>query len=191
LVARARKGDQWASRELVGRYQPKAYAIAFHLAEGDGGEAEDLVQEAFLRAFRGLKGFRGRSSFHTWFHRIVVNTCLDGRRQRGRRERFISLWRSRRKNSGPSLEEAGEGSDRGPDHNPLAVLQSRELSEDVRRAMAGLPERQRLAFQLKVLQGMSIREIGEVMDAAEGTVKSHLFRATRSLREALEDWIQP
>jgi len=188
LAARAREGDQGASRELVGRYQAKAYAMAFHLADGDRGEAEDLVQEAFLRAFRSLKRFRGGSSFHTWFHRIVVNTCLDGRRRRRRRERLLSLWRPWQKEPGPSLEEAREGADGERRDNPLAALRSRELSEDVRLAMAGLPERQRLAFQLKVLQGMSIREIGEVMEAAEGTVKSHLFRATRSLREALKEW---
>jgi RNA polymerase sigma-70 factor (ECF subfamily) len=150
-----------------------------------------MVQESFLRAFRGLKKFRGRSSFHTWFHRIVVNTCLDGRRRRGRRERFLSLWRPRRREPGRSLEEVGEVSGRGREDNPLTDLRSKELSEDVRRAVAGLPERQRLAFQLKVFQGMSIREIGEVMDAAEGTVKSHIFRATRSLREALRDYVRP
>ena len=191
LAARSEEGDQRASRELVNRYQARAYAIAFHLAEGDRGEAEDLVQEAFLRAFRGLKKFRSRSSFHTWFHRILINTCLDGRRRRKRRERFLSLWRPWKKDSGLSLEEAGESADKRWENNPLEALGAKELAREVQRAVAGLPERQRVAFQLKVLQGMSIREIGEVMEAAQGTVKSHLFRATRTLRERLKDWTRP
>ena len=185
LVERIKSGDGWAPRELVRRYQGKALALAASMSGGDRSEAEDLAQEAFLKVFRGLKGFQGRSSFHTWFHRVVVNTCLDGLRRRRRREKLLSLWPLHHKEEGPSLEEVPESSDQGRDHNPLLSLRSKEFARQVREALAGLPEKQRLTFQLKVIQGLTIREIAEITGLAEGTVKSHLFRATRSLRERL------
>jgi RNA polymerase sigma-70 factor (ECF subfamily) len=79
----------------------------------------------------------------------------------------------------------------GEDNNPMAVLRGKQLTREVRKALMSLPERQRVAFQLKVLQGMTIREISQVMGSAEGTVKSHLFRATHSLRNVLKDWVVP
>ena len=93
LVARAQAGDQRAIGELLDRYQQKAYAIAYNMCSGDSEEAQDLTQEAFLRAIRNIKKFRKNSSFYTWFYRIVVNTCLDGIRRRRKRERLFSFWR--------------------------------------------------------------------------------------------------
>jgi len=76
-------------------------------------------------------------------------------------------------------------------NNPIAVLSGKKLTQEIRKALMSLPERQRVAFQLKVFQGMSIREIAQVMESAEGTVKTHLFRATHSLRTVLKDWVVP
>ena len=191
LVERIKTGDSVAPRELVRRYQGKAFSLAYGLAGGDRGEAEDLTQEAFLKVFRKLATFKGESTFHTWFHRIVVNTCLDGLRRRRRREKILSLWPLRQKEDGPSLEEAPESLDRDREHDPLQALSSREFSREVRRALTGLTGKQRLVFQLKVIQGLTIREIAEVTDLAQGTVKSHLFRATRSLRKTLAEWAEP
>ncbi len=190
LVERVRNGDQGASRELVERYRSKALALAFSMTGGDRGEAEDLTQEAFLKVFRGLNGFKGRSSFHTWFHRVLVNTCLDGLRRKRRRERFLSLWPLRPRENGPSLEEAEVGSDPGRESDPLQVLRAGEFRRQVGRVLARLPRRQRAAFHLKVFQDLTIREIAEIMGLAEGTVKSHLFRATRALREGLAEWAE-
>jgi len=187
LVAQAREGEQWAIEELVGRYQQKVYTMCYHMCAEDDGEAEDLTQEAFVKAFRHLGQFRGDASFYTWFYRIVVNVCLDGRRRRRRWQGLFSPWQ-RRGESGGREEEAvqyPEGT------NSFRVLQNKQLSQDIRRSMRALPEKQRLVFQLKIMEGMSIREIAQVLGAAEGTVKSHLFRATRSMREALRDWAQP
>lgn len=191
LVARAQENDQGAMEEIVSRYQQKAYAIAYQMCSGDREEAQDLTQEAFLKVFRNIKGFRGDSSFYTWFYRIVVNTCLDGRRRRRRRERILSLWRPGQREEEPSREVFEEQPDTGQDSNPMAVLSGKELTREIRKALMSLPERQRVIFQLKVFQGMSIREIALVMGSAEGTVKSHLFRATHSLRTALKDWAVP
>lgn len=191
LVARAQKNDQWATEEFVSRYQQKAYAIAYYMCSGDSEEAQDLTQEAFLRAFRNIKKFRGNSSFYTWFYRIVVNTCLDGRRRRRRWERLFWLWQPGQRGEESSKEVIEEQPDMGEDNNPMTVLSGKQLAREIRKALMSLPERQRVVFQLKVFQGMSIREIAQVMGSAEGTVKSHLFRATHSLRNVLKDWIVP
>jgi RNA polymerase sigma-70 factor (ECF subfamily) len=191
LVARVQQNDQWAIEEFVRRYQQRAYAIAYQMCSGDREEAQDLTQEAFLKVFRNIKGFRGDSSFYTWFYRIVVNTCLDGRRRRRRRERILSLWRPGQREEEPSREVFEEQPDTGQGSNPMTVLSGKELTREIRKALMSLPERQRVIFQLKIFQGMSIREIALAMGSAEGTVKSHLFRATHSLRTALKDWAMP
>lgn len=188
LVERARGNETWAFEELVRRHHGKVHSIAHHMCEGNAEEASDMTQEAFLRAFRNLRKFRGESTFYTWLYRIVINTCLDGRRKRRKWEQMLSFSRSRQADEESNEEPLETEPDSAMDSNPLEVLSGKLLSKTLRRAMASLPERQRVAFQLKVLHGMNIREISKVMDAAEGTVKSHLFRATRSLQEALKDW---
>lgn len=188
LVERIMEGDRQASEILVGRYQRLAFSLAHNFSGGDRSRTEDLVQEAFLKVFKGLKGFAGRSSFKTWFHRVVINSCLDQLRRRKRKERVLSLWPFRGGDESPGLEETLEASDRGQTHNPLGALGTKELSREMQRRLAGLPERQRLVFQLKVIQGLKLREIAEILGMAEGTAKSHLFRATRTLREGLEEW---
>ena len=191
LVPRAQKDDQWAIEEFVSRYQQKAYAIAYHMCSGDSEEAQDLTQEAFLKVFRNIKKFRGDSSFYTWFYRIVLNTCLDGRRRRRRWERIFSLWRPGQREEETSKEVLEKQPDMGEGNNPMMVLSGKQLTREIRKTLMSLPERQRVVFQLKVFQEMSIREIAQVMGSAEGTVKSHLFRATHSLRTALKDWAVP
>ena len=191
LVARVQKDDQWATEEFVRRYQQRAYVIAYHMCSGDSEEAQDLTQEALLKVFRNIKGFRGDSSFYTWFYRIVVNTCLDGRRRRRRRERIFSLWRPGQRGEELSREVFEEQPDTGEGNNPMTVLSGKELTREIRKALMSLPERQRVIFQLKVFQEMSISEIALVIGSAEGTIKSHLFRATHSLRAALKNWAVP
>ncbi len=191
LVLRAQKGDEWATRELVHRYQNKAYAIAYQVCLGDREEAEDLTQEAFLKVFRNLKKFKGKSTFYTWLYRIVLNTCIDGFRRRRRRERIFSLWGRAENTEGSSREGIeGEPEMQGVS-NPMEVLSGKQLTEKAREAARSLSEKQRTIFQLKVFHEMSIPEIAQIMKMAEGTVKSHLFRATHLLREALKDWARP
>jgi RNA polymerase sigma-70 factor (ECF subfamily) len=191
LVARAQRDDESAMAELIRRYQQKAYTIAYHTCSFDYEEAQDLTQEVFLRTFRNIKKFRGDSSFYTWFYRIVVNTCLDGRRRRRRWEKVFSIRRWGERKREPSDDGSENPSDRGEAQSPMAFLNVKELGRETQKALMALPERQRMVFQLKVLHGMSIREIAQVIGSAEGTVKSHLFRATRFLREALKDWTEP
>lgn len=191
LVTRAQDGEKWATEELVSRYQQKAFSIAYHMCAEDSEEAQDLTQEAFLRAFRSLGKFRGDSKFYTWFYRILVNICLDKRRHRRRWQRVFVPWRPVKAEKNLSKNTPEEQSDMDPGNNPIKVLSRKQLSKDIRKSLKSLPEKQRTVFQLKVLDGMTIREIAEVLGAAEGTVKSHLFRATRFLREELKGWDHP
>ena len=191
LVARALEGDRSAAAELVGRYHKKAYGIAYHLCSGNTEEARDLTQEAFLRAFARLGTFRGRSSFYTWFYRILVNTCRDGRRRLWRWKQRFAFWRSAPEDASTEPLNPENYPDPAEQADPAAVLTGKELHERLRKAMLLLPQKQRTTFQLKVFHGMTIHEIAEVMNSAEGTVKSHLFRATQHLREALSDWAAP
>ena len=185
LVARARKSDQRATEDLVRRYQQKAYAIAYHFTDGNVQDAEDFTQEAFLRAFQNLENFRGDSSFYTWFYRILVNVCLDGRRHRNRWQKIFLPWQRDSTEKGLSPEERP---DPEAHERSLKTISGKELSRDIQESLRSLPEKQRLAFQLKALHGMSIQEVARVMGTAEGTVKSHLFRATQFLREKFKDW---
>jgi len=185
LVVQARAHDPWAIEELVHRYQQKAYAIAYHFSDGNVQDAEDLTQEAFLRAFQKLETFRGDSSFYTWFYRILVNVCLDGRRRRKRWRQVFLPWQHDSTDKGLSPEERP---DPEAHERSLKAISEKQLSRDIRKSLKSLPEKQRLAFQLKALHGMSIQEIARTMGTAEGTVKSHLFRATHFLREKFKDW---
>ena len=191
LVVRARKKDPWAAEELVHRYQQKAYRIAHHMCFGDTEEAQDLTQEAFLKVFKNLKKFKGKSSFYTWFYRIVVNACIDGVRRRRRREKIFSLWPSEESRGESSREEMEGQSEMQETSNPMRTLRGKQLTEEAQQALRSLSEKQRVVFQLKVMEEMSIPEIAQVMKMAEGTVKSHLFRATHVLREALKEWASP
>jgi RNA polymerase sigma-70 factor (ECF subfamily) len=188
LVRRAQKDDPWAIEQLVLRYQKKVYAIAYQMLSGDAEEARDRTQDAFLQAFRKIKQFRGKSSFYTWLYRIVINTCIDARRRRQRWQEIFFPWRfEKNKAAAPetSLEEFPD-TDRNSD--PLAAASHRQLEDDVKSALNKLSERQRTIFQLKVFQEMSISEIAESMGLAEGTVKTHLFRATQVVQKQLKGW---
>jgi RNA polymerase sigma-70 factor (ECF subfamily) len=178
LVALAQQGDRRAFEELIERHKQKAYHIAFGFAR-DREEAKDLSQEAFLKAYTYLKSFDGRSSFYTWFYRIVVNVCLDYKR------------RNKRTSAGEFDERIENQME--PSHNPARPLAPEQqvlagqLARKVNAALQTLPAKQRTAFILKNHQGLSIREIAETMETAEGTVKVHLHRAVTALRQSLAE----
>jgi RNA polymerase sigma-70 factor (ECF subfamily) len=190
LVTRAKADDQGAISELIHRYQPKVYAIAFHLFPEESDEVRDVTQEAFLKAIRNIKKFRGQASFSTWFYRIVVNTCRDFLRRKRKKERLFPLWQGKPHDNEVSQGKSKEQPDPKGHNNPMAVFTGKQLTHDVRNALKALPDKQRMVFQLKVLNEMTIREIAQVTGSSEGTIKSHLFRATHSLRNVLKDWAE-
>jgi RNA polymerase sigma-70 factor (ECF subfamily) len=191
LIRRAQENDPRAVDQLVRRYQKKVYGLAYQFCGFDPEDARDTAQEALLQVFRNLKHFEGRSKFSTWLYRVVVNTCLDARRRRRRwLENVLPWWSGKHKETDPdamldTLPAPEDGMD------PISNLSVGELKRDVTDALRTLSENQRTVFQLKVFQEMSIPEIAEVTGMAEGTVKSHLFRATQSIRGQLSRWVEP
>jgi RNA polymerase sigma-70 factor (ECF subfamily) len=167
LVARARGGDREAFRLLVERYEGRAYAIAYGFV-GHREDARDIVQEAFLKAYRTLGGFRGDSSFYTWLYRIVVNLAIDHRR----RERPVPLEQPER-----LADTRGEG--------PADQTYRGELREAIRAAVDALPAEQRRVIILRELEGLSYAEIADTEQVPIGTVMSRLFYARRKLQAAL------
>jgi RNA polymerase sigma-70 factor (ECF subfamily) len=190
LVRRAKNDDPWAIEQLVLRYQKKAYAIAFQMLAGDAEEARDRTQDAFLQAFRRIKQFKEKSSFYTWLYRIVINTCIDARRRRRRWQEIFFPWRFEKNKDGSPQNSLEEFPDTDRNSDPLATASHRQLKDDVKNALNNLSARQRTIFQLKVFQEMSIAEIAEAMGLAEGTVKTHLFRATRIVQKQLKGWTE-
>ena len=190
LVRRARENDPEAVDQLVRRYQKKVYQIAYQMSGSDPEEARDCTQEALIQVFRNLGRFEGRSRFSTWLYRVVVNTCLDARR---RRRRWLRMIFTRR----PGIQDDADADTMldnlpAPEDgmDPVSNVSGEELKNDVADALRRLSEKQRTVFQLKVFQEMTIPEIAAVTGMAEGTVKSHLFRATQSVREQLSRWAE-
>jgi RNA polymerase sigma-70 factor (ECF subfamily) len=172
VIARAQRGDQDAFEELVEGHAQFVYNLALRLLR-DPHEAENLAQEAFLRAWRGLPGFRGQASFSTWLYQIVTHLCYS-RLPRLRREL--------------SALEAEDEAYRIADQRAAidADLLTVEMQTTLHRTMEQLPESYRLLITLRYLQEMSYGQIAQVTGVPLGTVKTGIHRARRLLREALE-----
>ena len=170
LVHRARSGDRDAFAALVDRHGVYVYNLALRLV-GQPQEAEDLAQEAFVRAWRALPGFRAEAQFRTWLYRIVTNLCYN------RLPRLRADLDSLPPDASAQLPDAAPGVER--------QLVNAELQDALRAAIAGLPPGYRLLITLRHLQGLSYEEIAVAADMPLGTVKTGIFRARRLLREAL------
>ncbi len=180
LVGLAKSGDRKAFEVIVERYMQKAYQIAFHHIR-DREEAKDISQEAFLRAYTQLKRFDLRSSFYTWFYRILVNLCIDHQRKN---RRFVQQPFEEKENQ--------EGGNPMAGNNPMSPDQhvsAEQMSRRVTATLEGLPPNQRTAFILRNHEGLSIQEIAEVMKSAEGTINVHLHRAVMTLRRNLAEFV--
>jgi len=188
LIAKVREQDKEALDELFSRYMQKAYAISFNLCSGDREQAQDITQEALLKAVRSIRRFKGEASFSTWFYRIIFNTYLDSRKQHRRWTDIFSPWRWKAQKGESNKDILEEPPDINKNNNPLKVLQGKQLDHEIQKVLKELPDKQRIVFQLKVFNEMSIREIAQIMVCAEGTVKTHLFRATQFLRKNLNYW---
>lgn len=178
VVARVKAGDHDAFRHLVERHSRSVFRLAYRLT-GHEQDAEDVVQETFLRAFRELRRFEARSSFATWLYRITVNCSHDLLRQRPRA------------GSGPSLDDpdtalAAELADASAASDPLRELASRRIDERVRSAMRDLSDQERSAFVMRHFEGLSIEEIGRALDLKTSAAKHSIFRAVHKLRRALD-----
>ena len=178
VVARVKAGDHDAFRHLVERHSRSVFRLAYRLT-GHEQDAEDVVQETFLRAFREIRRFEARSSFATWLYRITVNCSHDLLRQRPRAGTRPSL-------DDPDLRVAAELADSSAAADPLRELTSRRIDERVRAAMDDLSGQERSAFVMRHYEGLSIEEIGGVLNLKASAAKHSIFRAVQKLRRSLE-----
>ena len=183
LVREAQRGNRAAFEELVRHYDQAVLRLAIHLT-GSEHEAQDIYQEAFLKAYKSVGNFRFECSFYTWIYRIVTNLCLDHLRKR----------QVRKEDAPVATDSSGEQYDvldRVPDGrsgaDPERDLMRRELAGRINRALDKLTPRERMVFELKHYHGLKLRTVGEVLNTTEDTAKNTLFRATQKLRGALVD----
>ena len=178
LVARAQQGDKGAFDLLVRKYQYRVVKLVSRYVSDS--EAQDVAQEAFIKAYRALRGFRGNSAFYTWVYRIAINTAKNHLVARNRRpaDQDIDV---------ADAELYGHTERLSHSDTPEAVLLGEEVQEVVLRAINTLPSDLRTAIMLREIEGLSYEEIAEVMECPIGTVRSRIFRA----RSAIEDTLRP
>ena len=181
LIVRAQYGDAAAFEELVRNYDQAVLRLALHLT-GSEQDAQDIYQEAFLRAYQNLDRFRFESSFYTWIYRIVTNLCLDHLRRRQIRHRHVGVTVSP---EGEERDPFDRLADARPGSNPEHGLRGQELRACLASALQELTARERFVFELKHYQGLKLRTVAAMLNTSEGTVKNTLFRATQKLRTAL------
>jgi RNA polymerase sigma-70 factor (ECF subfamily) len=176
LVTRSMGGDPESFNQLIKRWERPIYALAYRTI-GREDDARDVVQETFLRAFRGLSGFKGQAKFSSWLYRITLNLCRDWMR-RQRRAPVIATP------DGVDLVElAGESEDV---ESAEAAVARKDLSRAVARAMTALPEEQRAAIVLKEYHGLTFQEIADLLGCPLSTVKTRLYQGLTILRKELE-----
>ena len=178
LVRRAKKGDYRAFDLLVLKYQSRIVSIAFKFVK-EIHLAEDISQEAFIKAYRSIDSFREESAFYTWLYRITANTAKNYLVSKGRRkESSISEM---------SISENEDFFELPTNDSPEQILMAQSLKDTIYDALSGLPEDTRTALSLREFEGFNYEEIAEIMNCPVGTVRSRIFRG----REALEDLISP
>lgn len=180
LVECVLNGDKRAFELLVLKYQRKLMRLVLYFVK-DHAQAEDLVQETFIKAYRALSNFRGESAFYTWLYRIGVNTAKN----------YLMSQRRRVPTSTDTDSQDAENLDVADglreSSTPESVLATKQLAQTVNDAMAALPEELRVAISLREIEGLSYDEIAEMMGCPIGTVRSRIFRA----RETIANKIRP
>jgi len=179
LILNAQKGDMAAFEELVYRYDRHVLNIAKSF-RNDDDDAKDIYQEVFIRVFRGLKNFQFKSEFSTWLYRITTNVCISYQRKKKNHDSIDREIGSDDDDNTTFAENIK--SDSITDN--LAV--GSDLSKYINKALETLPPQQKMAFTLKFYQEYKIKEIAEIMQCNEGTIKRYLFTATNKMREQLK-----
>jgi RNA polymerase sigma factor (sigma-70 family) len=183
LVAQAQEGNYGAFDTLMQRYQERVYATVYHMTSNHE-DANDLTQEAFIKAYKALKSFKGDSSFFTWIYRIAVN-------------KTINFLKGRKNKVHLSLNDLDFQAEHDPelvafvsDKTPRRDMSLTELQEKLNEAMQKLSDTHRLVVTLHDVQGLSHEEISKIMDCNTGTVRSRLFYARQQLQGYLSDYLK-
>jgi RNA polymerase sigma-70 factor (ECF subfamily) len=177
MISRCQQGDQQALKEIYDKYHKKVYRIAYGVVR-QREDALDIVQEVFIKLFRSIKNFEGRSHFYTYLYRMVMNTAIDYARKAGKK--FVS-----------SLDKEGsleppDGVEKGPER----ILLQKELEERVKLAMNKLPAEQKAALIFRDVEGLSYQEMAEAMGCSIGTVMSRLHYGRKRMQELLKDYVR-
>lgn len=183
LIAKAQQGDMAAFRQLVERHQRRAFAIALSLVR-DENDARELVQDAFLRVFKGIHSFQGGSSFFTWLYRIITNLSIDLIRKPGRQ--LVDIDESRFETD-ESQEAEFPLVSRVDGADPVDVVRRREIAGRLQTALDALPPYHRGVIVMREIEGLSYEEMAQAMGVSKGTIMSRLFHARQKLQKALAD----
>ena len=183
LIREAQRGNRAAFEELVRQYDQAVLRLALRLTASEQ-DAQDIYQEAFLKAYRNLVSFRFECSFYTWIYRIVTNLCLDHLRKRQVRKEDSGVVTD---SEGESFDMLDQVADVRSGASPEKDLMRRELGNRIAKALEKLTPRERMVFEMKHYQGLKLRTIGEILNTTEETAKNTLFRGTQKLRAALKD----
>lgn len=184
LVERFKSGEQGAFDELVKRHYQRVCNIIFHTV-GSALSVEDLAQEVFIKAYNALPRYRAESAFSTWIFRIAVNVSLDELRRHKRRHLFSFIRPGESETSRPEFEQGAPSPDQ-----PDSALEEKELAEVLQAAMTTLPDKHRVVFTLRDVEGFSYQEIAKILRCSIGTVKSRLFYARAKLRDHLRSYLR-
>jgi len=177
FVERSLQGEQQAFEQLVKRYQKSIYNLAYRMT-GSREDAEDLTQETFLRAYAKLSTFQVGRQFSPWLFRIASNLCINLKNRQKRREASLDSLREHKKAQSLFFDTSS---------NALFQMERHQLRMQLQQEILALPVRYRLVFTLRYLEEHSCRDIAEMLNMPEGTVKTYLFRARRILKEKLKN----
>jgi RNA polymerase sigma-70 factor (ECF subfamily) len=175
LISRCQQGDPDALKEIFDQYHKKVYHIAYGVVR-QREEALDIVQEVFIKLYRSIRNFKGKSKFYTYLYRMAMNTAIDHARKMGRSP-FSSL-------DGMEGFQPSEGIEKRPD----SILLHKELEERVKVALEKLPKDQRMALIFREVEGLSYQEMAEAMGCSIGTVMSRLHYARKRIQELFKDY---
>ncbi len=181
LVREAQAGNRAAFDQLVQAHDRAVLKLVFRITRSQS-DAQDVYQEALLKVYRNLSGFRFECSFSTWIYRIVTNVCLDYLRKNRNNKESSAIAVNL---EGEEYDLLGEVSDDRPAHNPERQMFGRELRAYILCALKRLPLRERMVFELKYFHGLRIRDVSEILNTSVPSTKTTLYRATRKLRHQL------
>lgn len=185
LVRRAQEGDSAAFEELVQQYDRTVLRMALHLTDSLE-DAQDIYQDAFLRAYRNLGKFRFECTFYTWIYRIVTNLCCDHLRRKQLRNRY-SYSEPHQESEDRETTALDRAADLRAGASPERVALSSELRERIRWALGRLSARERVVFELRHYEGLKLQTVASILNTTENTIKNTLFRATQKLRLELAE----
>lgn len=180
LIEQLKRGNEAAFKTIVEQWKDLVFNTVLGIVQNET-EAEDLTQDVFIKVFENISSFKGQSKFSTWLYRIATRTALDHLRSRKRKKRFGSVF--------SMMGNAKNESDELPDfQHPGVSLDNKERSKILFKAISRLPENQKAAFILNKMEGLSYREISEVLNTTVSAVESLISRANGNLRKQMEEY---